>query len=98
MYNNFIVRLNIRLERIENDIKNMSKDKVEEKKYLDCLKDLVRAIVDAEQKYFMLPLETEEEAVKTQKGQGLNIMTPSQSITRLPVLLSQIAAGTIQTN
>ena len=31
MYNNLIVRLNIGLEGIENDIKNMSEDKVEEK-------------------------------------------------------------------
>ena len=40
----------------------------------------------------MPPLETEKEAEKIQKGQGLKIMTPSQLITRLPVLLSQIAA------
>ena len=40
----------------------------------------------------MPPLETEKEAEKRQKGQGLKIMTPSQLITRLPVLLSQIAA------
>ena len=40
-----------------------------------------------------MTLETEEEAEKRQKGHGLKIMTPSQSITRLPVSLSQIAAG-----
>ena len=28
-----------------------------------------------------------------QKGQGLKIMTPSQLITRLPILLAQLKAG-----
>ena len=41
----------------------------------------------------MPPLETEEEAENRQKGQGLKIMTPSQLITRLPILLSQVKAG-----
>ena len=40
-------------------------------------------------------LETEEEAAKRQKGQGLKIMTPKQMITRLPVLLAQLKAGNI---
>ena len=47
MYTTLMDRLNIGLERIKNDIKNMSEDKVEEKKHLDYLKNLVRAIVDA---------------------------------------------------
>ena len=34
-------------------------------------------------------LETEEDAEKRQKGHGLKIMTPSQLITRLPILLAQ---------
>ena len=34
-------------------------------------------------------LETEEEAEKRQKGQGLKIMTPNQLITRLTILLAQ---------
>ena len=42
----------------------------------------------------MPPLETEEEAAKRQqKGQGLKIMTPSQLITRLPILLAQLKVG-----
>ena len=93
IYNSLIVRLNIGLERLENDIKKMSKGKVKEREHLGYLKDLVRTIVDAGQKYDMAPLETEEEPEKRQKGQGLKIMMPSQLITRLPVLLSQIAAG-----
>ena len=38
-------------------------------------------------------LETEEQAEKRQKGQGLKIMTPSQLITRLPILLAEKQAG-----
>ena len=41
----------------------------------------------------MPPLETEEEAAQRRIGQGLKIMTPSQLITRLPILLSQLKAG-----
>ena len=38
-------------------------------------------------------LESEKEAEKRQKGHGLKIMTPSQLITRLPILLAQKQAG-----
>ena len=38
-------------------------------------------------------LEFEEDAEKRQKGHGLKIMTPSQLITRLPILLAQKQAG-----
>ena len=41
----------------------------------------------------MPPLETEENAEKRQKGQGLKIMTPKQLITTLPILLAQLKAG-----
>ena len=40
----------------------------------------------------MPPLETEKEAAERQKGQGLEIMTPKQMITRLPILLAQLKA------
>ena len=90
MYNNLMVHLNIGLE---NDIKNMSEDKVQEKKHLDYLKSLVRAIIDAGQKYGMSDLETEEEAEKRQRGQELKILTPKQMITRLPILLAQLKEG-----
>ena len=49
MYNVLITRLNIGLERLENDIKNMFENDVKNKK-LDYLKDLVRSIVDTSQK------------------------------------------------
>ena len=39
-------------------------------------------------------LESEEDAEKRQKEHGLKIMTPSQLITRLPILLAQKQAGT----
>ena len=95
MYNNLLNRLNIGLQRLKDDIKNMSKDKVEEKKHLNHLKDLVGNIIDTKQKLNdMPPLETEEEAEKRQQlRQGLKILTPKQMITRLPILLSQVKAG-----
>ena len=38
-------------------------------------------------------VETEEDAARRQKGQGLKIMTPSQLITKLSILLAQLKAG-----
>ena len=38
-------------------------------------------------------LECEEDAEKRHKGHGLKIMTPSQLITRLPILLAQTQTG-----
>ena len=38
-------------------------------------------------------LESEENAAKRRKGHGLEIMTPSQLITSLPILLAQKQAG-----
>ena len=38
-------------------------------------------------------LETEDEAEKRQKGQGLKILTRQQMITRLPILSAQLQAG-----
>ena len=65
----------------------MSEDEVENKK-LHYLKDLVRKIVDDNQKLDdMSPLKTEEFATERQKGQGLKILTPLQMITRLPIYL-----------
>ena len=63
-YNNLMVLLIIRLRKLDSDIKNMSKDEVENRR-LNYLKDLVKKIVDANQKLDdMPPLETEEEAEK----------------------------------
>ena len=93
MYNNLITRLNIGLKRLVNDINNTSEDEVEDKK-LDYLGELVRKIVDASQKLDDMPdLETEEDAERRQRGQGLKTLTPKQMITRLPILLVQLKAG-----
>ena len=88
-----MVRLIIGLNKLHSDIRNMSEDEVENRR-LDYLKALVRKIVNANQQLDDIPdLETEESAAQRQEGQGLKIMTPSQLITRLPVLLAQLKAG-----
>ena len=51
------------------------------------LGDFIRKIVN------MSSLETEESATEKQKGQGLEILTPKQMITRLPILLAQLKEG-----
>ena len=93
MYNGLLTRLNIGLEKLENDIKNMSQNEVENKK-LGYLKDLIKTIVDTSQKLDdMPPLESEEEAAQRQQGRELKILIPKQMITRLPILLAQLKAG-----
>ena len=88
-----MVHLIIGLRKLEEDITNISKDEVENKK-LNYLKDLVRKIVDANQKLDDMPdLQSEEEAEKIQKGQVLKILTPKRLISRLPILLAQLKVG-----
>ena len=41
----------------------------------------------------MPDLETEEEAEKKQRGQGLKMLTPKQMITRSPTLLARSKPG-----
>ena len=41
----------------------------------------------------MPPLESEKEAKKGQKGQGLKLMTPKQMIVGVLILLAQLKAG-----
>ena len=88
-----MAHLIIALRKLDGDIKNMSEDEVENRR-LNYLKDLVRKIVDANQKLDDMPdLETEEATTERQQGQGLKIMTPRQMITRFPILLAQVKAG-----
>ena len=88
-----MVHLIIGLEKLKEVIENMSKDEVGNKKF-GYLKDLVRKIVDANQKLDeMSDLETEESATERQQGQGLKILTPQQINTTLPILLAQLKAG-----
>ena len=71
-----MTHLIIGLTKLEKDIRNMSEDEVENKR-LNYLKDLVRKIVDADQKLDdMSPLETEEKSAQRQQGQGLKILSP----------------------
>ena len=92
-YNNLMVHLIIGLRKLEKDIRNMSEDEVENK-ILNYLKDLVRKIVDANQKLDdMTLLETEKEAAQRPQRQILKILTPKQMITRLPILLAQLKTG-----
>ena len=71
-----MVHLIIGLRKLENDIRNMSEDEGENKR-LSYLRDLVRKIVDANQKLDdMTPLKTEKSATEKQKRQGLKILTP----------------------
>ena len=76
-YINLMVHLIIGLGKLDTDIKNLSKDEVENK-ILDYLKDLV---------------DDEKAAQGQQEGQGLKILTPQQMIPRLPILLAQLKAG-----
>ena len=75
-YNDLMVHLIIGLRKLENDIRNMSEDEGENKR-LSYLRDLVRKIVDANQKLDdMSSLKTEKSATEKQKRQGLKILTP----------------------
>ena len=84
-YNNLMVHLIIGLRKLEKDIRNMSEDEVENKR-LSYLNNLVRTIIDTNQK---LDENSEEKAEKRQQGKGLKILKPQQMITRLPILLAQ---------
>ena len=92
-YHMLMIYLVFRLNKLDTGMKNMSKDEVKNEK-LDQLKDLVNSIVNYNQNLDDFPpLETEEDAAQRQRGQGLKIMTPSQLIIRLPILLVQLKAG-----
>ena len=84
-YKNLMVHLIIGLRKLEKDIRNMSEDEVENKR-LSYLNNLVRTIIDTNQK---LDENSEEKAEKRQQGKGLKILRPQQMITRLPILLAQ---------
>ena len=91
-YHMFMINLVFGLNKLDIDIKNMSKNEVKNKR-LDYLKDFVRSIVDANQNLDdMPPLQSEEEAAQRQQGQGLKILTPKQMIARLPILSAQLKA------
>ena len=88
-YNNLMITLIITLRKLDGDIKNISEDEVENRR-LNYLKDLVRTIIDTNQK---LDEKSEESAAQRQQGQGLKLLTAQQMVTRLPILLAQLKAG-----
>ena len=89
----FMINLVFGLNKLDIDIKNMSKDEVENKKLCQ-LKDLVTKVINFNQTLdSMPPLEPDEEAAQRHQEQGLKILTLKQMITRLPILLAQLKAG-----
>ena len=69
----------------------MPENKIKNKK-LDLLAGLVEKIFDINELLNIPDLKSEESATERQQGQGLQILTPEQMITRLPDLLAQLKA------
>ena len=69
------------LEKLKNDMKNMSENEIR-KKRLNLLANFIQEVFIGDRMNEMPDLETEEDAERRQRGQGLKIMTPSQMITR----------------
>ena len=80
------------LEKIKNDMKNMSVNEIRNKR-LNLLANFIEKVLIGDRMNDMLPSESEEDAAERQQGQGLKILTPKQMITRLPILLAQLKAG-----
>ena len=80
------------LEKLKNDMRNMSENEIRNKR-LDVLANFIEEVLIGDRMNDMPPLETEEDAAKKQKGQGLKVLTPQQMITRLRILLAQLKAG-----
>ena len=81
-----------KLKYLKTDIKYMPENEVKTKK-LDLLAGLVENILDINGLINILDLGSQESAAQRQQGQGLEILTPQQMITRLPILLAQLKAG-----
>ena len=79
------------LEKLKNNMKNMSKNEIRNKR-LDFLKNFIEEALIGDRMNDMPPLETEEVAAQRQQGQGLKIMTLKQMIIRIPILLAQLKA------
>ena len=80
------------LEKLKSYMRNMTENEIKNKK-LDVLPNFIEEVLIGDRMNDMPPLESEEDAVQRQQGQGLKIMTPKQMITRLPILLAQLKAG-----
>ena len=71
--------INKKLNKLENIIKNVPKDKVSKVEENEKIIDIVEKILD---------LNSEK-----QSGEGLKILTPNQMLSRLPISLVQLNAG-----
>ena len=80
------------LEKLKNEMRNMSENEIRNKR-LDVLANFIEEVLVGDRMNDIPPLESEEDAAQRQKGQGLKILTPKQMITRLPILLAQLKAG-----
>ena len=80
------------LEKLKKDMRNMSENKIKNR-ILDVLANFIEEVLIGDRMNDMPSLESEEAAAKRQQGQILKIVTPSELITRLSILLSQLKAG-----
>ena len=71
--------LNSGLEDLEKEIKDISKEEIENENSYNIVK-VVKKIIDFNK-------------IEQQKGQGLKILTPNQMLTRLTIALAQLQAG-----
>ena len=67
------------LEDLEKEIKEMSKEEIENEKPYNIVK-VVKMILDFNK-------------IEQQEGQGIKILTPNQMLNRLPIALAQLQAG-----
>ena len=74
----FLKIIKIRWSNLNDEIKKMSKDEIENKKPGKILK-IVKEILDFNK--------------KIQSGEGLKILSPDQMLNRLPITLAQLKAG-----
>ena len=71
--------LNSGLEDLEKEIKDISKEEIENENSYNIVK-VVKKIIDFNK-------------IEQQKGQGLKILTPNQMLNRLTIALAQLQAG-----
>ena len=80
------------LEKLKNDMNNMSENEIRNKR-LNLLVNFIEEVLIGDRMNDMPPLESEKDAAERQGEQGLKILTRQQMITRLPILLPQLKAG-----
>ena len=76
---NLVNMFNSALKDLKEETKKMSKEEIENER-LDEIVRVVEIILDFNK-------------IKQQKGQGIKILTPNQTLNRLPIALAQLQAG-----